>query len=82
MGRPLPAAPLASSTLHVLDMASTKTNGSLAMTGEIVLRNCLTGIADVEPPASQNEDQATAKQNNQQCKTLKQLLGCWRPEFG
>lgn len=50
MGRPLPIAPLASSTLHVLAMASTKTEGSLAMTGEVVLRNCLTGMAAEGPP--------------------------------
>ena len=51
MGRPLPMAPLASSTLQVFAMASTNTAGSLAMTGEMVLRNCRTGMAAEDPPA-------------------------------
>ena len=57
MGLPLPMAPLASSTLQVLAMASTKTDGSLAMTGEMVLRNCLTGMAAEEPPAQSGDCQ-------------------------
>lgn len=57
MGLPLPIAPLASSTLQVLAMASTKTDGSLAMTGEMVLRNCLTGMAAEEPPARSGDCQ-------------------------
>ena len=51
MGRPVPMASRDSSTLHVFAMASTNTAGSRAMTGEMVLRNCLTGMADEDPPA-------------------------------
>lgn len=60
MGLPLPNEPLASSTLQVFARASTKTEGSLAMTGEMVLRKALTGIADKGPPASTRHRQQTA----------------------
>lgn len=52
MGLPLPMDPLASSTLQVFAKASTKTAGSRAMTGEMVLKNDLTGIADEGLPAA------------------------------
>lgn len=52
MGLPLPKDPLASSTLQVFAKASTKTEGSRAMTGEMVLKNDLTGIADDGLPAA------------------------------
>lgn len=52
MGLPVPMEPLASSTLQVLAKASTKTAGSRAMTGEMVLKNDLTAIADEGPPAT------------------------------
>ncbi|KAA6422546.1 MAG: hypothetical protein FRX49_07407 [Trebouxia sp. A1-2] len=52
MGRPVPMASLDSSTLQVFAMASTNTAGSLAMTGEMVLRNCRTGMAAEDPPAN------------------------------
>ena len=59
MGLPLPKEPLASSTLQVFARASTKTEGSLAMTGEMVLRKALTGIADEGPPARPRCSQQT-----------------------
>ena len=52
MGLPLPRDALASSTLQVFAKASTKTAGSRAITGEIVLKNDLTGIADEGLPAT------------------------------
>ena len=55
MGLPTPTAPLASSTLQVLERASTKTDGSLAMTGEMVLKKDLTGMADEGPPAARGK---------------------------
>lgn len=56
MGLPLPMAPLASSTLQVFAKASTKTAGSRAMTGEMVLKKDLTGIADEGLPAAEHTD--------------------------
>lgn len=52
MGLPVPMEPLASSTLQVFAKASTKTAGSRAMTGEMVLKNDLTAIADDGPPVA------------------------------
>ena len=52
MGLPLPMEPLASSTLQVFAKASTKTAGSRAITGEMVLKKDLTGIADEGLPAA------------------------------
>jgi len=40
-----------------LAMASTNTAGSLAMTGEMVLRNCRTGMAAEDPPANPEQCQ-------------------------
>lgn len=51
IGLPVPMEPLASSTLQVFAKASTKTAGSRAMTGEMVLKNDLTAIAEEGSPA-------------------------------